>query len=136
MNNSTVNIVDLCEEMLLTIFNKLNNIDVLYSLIGVNKKFDRLARDINFTQSFDFTTMLSNEDDSSKTNSMLNRFSCHIIPRIQHNIQCVTLDSRSMDSVLSIRNFSKLHKLTLLNLKVEMAYRIFYSKLFYLIIYK
>ncbi len=51
MNNSIVGIVDLPEEILLTIFNKLNPIDTLYSLLGVNQKLDKVACDIPFTQS-------------------------------------------------------------------------------------
>jgi len=136
MNYSTVNILDLCDEMLITILNKLNNIDVLYSMIEVNQKFDRLARDINFIQSLDFTTISSYEDDHSKINLMLNRLCSHIIPQIQDNIQCLTVDPWSMDSVLSIGNYSKLHKLKLVNLKVEMTSRIFYSMLFELFICK
>ncbi|CAF4659972.1 unnamed protein product [Rotaria socialis] len=123
--NSTVNILDLCDEMLLTILNKLDNVDVLYSLIGVNQKFDRLARSIDFTQSLDLTTISSYGDDYSKIKSMFNRFCFYILPQIQHNIQCLTLDPWSMTNILSIENYPKLHKLTLINLKVEMANSIF-----------
>ncbi|CAF3340005.1 unnamed protein product [Rotaria sp. Silwood2] len=56
---------------------------------------------------------------------MFNRFCFYILPQIQHNIQCLTLDPWSMTSVLSIGNYPKLHKLTLINLKVEMANSIF-----------
>ncbi|CAF0725016.1 unnamed protein product [Adineta steineri] len=121
MSNSTLNIVDLCDELLLNILNKLNNVDVLYSLIGVNKKLDRLARDITFTQSINLVTTLSNEHD----NSILDRFCLLILQRIQHNIECLTLNSLSVDRVLRIGNYSKLHKLSLVNLPIEMACRIF-----------
>jgi hypothetical protein len=57
MNNSTVGIVDLPDELLLTIFKKLDNFDVLYSLMGVNKKLDSVACDINFTRSVDLMTI-------------------------------------------------------------------------------
>ncbi len=105
-------------------------------MIGVNQKFDRLARDINFIQSLDFTTISSYADDYSKINLMLNRLCSHMIPQIQDNIQCLTVDPWSMDSVLSIGNYSKLHKLKLVSLKVEMTSRIFYSMLFELFICK
>jgi len=36
MNYSTVDLLDLSDEILLIILNKLNYIDVLYSLIGVD----------------------------------------------------------------------------------------------------
>ncbi|CAF5229552.1 unnamed protein product, partial [Rotaria magnacalcarata] len=52
---------------------------------------------------------------------MFNRFCFYILPQIQHNIQYLTLDPWSMTNILSIENYPKLHKLTLINLKVEMA---------------
>ncbi|CAF1097075.1 unnamed protein product [Adineta steineri] len=95
--------------------------DVLYSFIGVNKKLDRLARDITFTQSINLVTTLSNEHN----NSILDRFCLLILQRIQHNIECLTLNSLSVDRVLRTGNYSRLHKLSLVNLPIEMACRIF-----------
>jgi len=66
MNQSTADILALCNEMLLAILNRLDNMDVLYSLIGVNRKLDRLAQDITFTQSVDLVTILSNERNDSR----------------------------------------------------------------------
>jgi hypothetical protein len=125
MNDSTVNILSLSDEMLLDIYNKLDNMDVLHSLIGVNRKLDRLARDITFTQSVDLLTILSNENNDSIKKSILDRFCFDILPRIQYNIQSLTLDSLSIDRVFRSGNYSKLHKLTLLNLQYEMASHIF-----------
>ncbi|CAF1414639.1 unnamed protein product [Rotaria sordida] len=136
MNHLTVNILDLCDEMLLSIFNKLNNIDVLYSLIDVDKKLDRLARDITFTQSIDLVTISSNEHNFLRNNSILDRFCVDILPRIQHTIECLALDSLSIDRVLHIGNYSKLHKLTLVNLPFQMASRIFNEKSSFIDIFK
>jgi hypothetical protein len=111
--------------MLLAIYNKLDNMDVLYSLIGVNGKLDRLARDITFTQSVDLVTISSSEDNDSRNKLILDRFCFDILPRIQHNIQCLTLDALSIDSVFRIGNYPKLHNLTLVNLQFEVASRIF-----------
>ncbi|CAF0940590.1 unnamed protein product [Rotaria sordida] len=52
---------------------------------------------------------------------MFDRLCFYILPQIQHNVQCLTLDPWSMISVLSIGNYPKLHKLTLIHHKVEMA---------------
>ena len=132
MDHSTVSISALSDEMLLTILMKLNNVDVLYSLIGVNKKLDQLARDITFTRSIDLVKILSNK----KRKSILDRFCFSIIPRIQHNIECLTLDSLSIDRVLSIANYPKLRKLTLVNLTYATAFCILYGMLFELLFYK
>ena len=116
--------------MLLAILNKLNHIDVLYSLMGVNEKFHLIIQDPIFTQSLDFTVISSNEDNYSQINSILDRFCSYIIPRIQNNIQSLTVDQRSMDSLLSIGNYINLRKLTLANITIQTATRIFYSSLF------
>jgi hypothetical protein len=113
--------------MLLVILNKLDSVDVLYSLIGVHTTLDRLARDITFTQSIDLVRILSNEQNNSGNKSIFDRFCFDILPQIQHNIECLTLDSLSTDRVLYIGNYPKLHKLTLVNLPLDMASRIFNS---------
>ncbi|CAF2096341.1 unnamed protein product [Rotaria magnacalcarata] len=125
MHQSTNDILALCDEILLAILNRLNSIDVLYSIIGVNERLDRLARDISFTRSIDLVTILSNEDNPSKTSSILNRFCFDILPRIQHNIECLTLDPLSIDRVLRIGNYPKLDQLTLVNLPPLLMSRIF-----------
>ncbi|CAM4821197.1 unnamed protein product [Rotaria magnacalcarata] len=125
MNHSTVNILALCDEMVLAILNKLNNMDVLYSLIGVNKKLDSLVRDITFTQSIDLVTISSNEHNDSRNKSILDRFCFDIIPRIQQNIESLILDPLSIDRVLCIGNYSKLYKVALVNVQFEIASRIF-----------
>ena len=125
MDDSTVSILGLCDEMLLYIFNKLNSIDVLYSFIGVNQKLGKLAQDITFTKSIDLVTILSNENDHSRIKSILDRFCLSIIPLIQHNIECLILDSLSIERVLSTGNYFKLNKLTLVNVQLETTSRIF-----------
>src|SRR5690349_11404812 len=127
MMHSTMNILLLCDEMLLCILNQLDNMDVLYSLIGVNRTLDRLARDTRFTKSIDLVRLLSIEDNQSRNNSIVARFCLDILPRIKHNIECLTLDRLSIDAVLSIGNYPKLEQLTLVNVPIEMASRVFNS---------
>ena len=45
MNRSTLRIVDFPDEIVLRILKNLNNVDVLYSLVGIDGKLDRLACD-------------------------------------------------------------------------------------------
>ncbi|CAF3412730.1 unnamed protein product [Rotaria socialis] len=125
MNDSTVNILNLCDEILLIIFNKLNKIDVLYALIGANRKLDSFARDTIFTGSVDLVTISLNEVNDSRNKTIFDRFCFDIVPRIHHNIESLTLDPLSIDRIDRIENYFKLHKLTLMNLQLEMASRIF-----------
>ncbi|CAF0979151.1 unnamed protein product [Adineta steineri] len=83
MTHSTADILTLSDEILLNIFNELDNMDVLYSLIGVNRILDRVARDTSFTQSLDFLKILDNTNNL-KINFILDRFCLDIIPRIKH----------------------------------------------------
>ena len=125
MDNSFVNIVDLPNEILLNIFKKLNNFDVLYSLVGSNKKLDNVACDRTFTQSIDLTSISSNENDNSKMGTALDRFCLHILPRIHNNIQCLTVDAYFLERILHGNKYCNLHRVTLINLDVNMASQIF-----------
>jgi hypothetical protein len=65
MNDSIgTGIVDLSDEILLIILNKLEYIDVLYSLRGVNKKFYKLTRDPSLSRSLNFAIVSSNEENN------------------------------------------------------------------------
>lgn len=121
MDNSFVCIVDLPNEMLFNIFNKLNNFDVLYSLAGINKKLDNVACDRTFTQSIDLTSISSSEKDGSKTNATLDRFCLHILPRIHNNVECLTVDACFLERILHGNKYFNLHRITLINLDVNMA---------------
>ncbi|CAF3309915.1 unnamed protein product, partial [Rotaria sp. Silwood2] len=90
----------------------------------VNQKLDKLAQDSTFTRSVDLVTISSNEDNESRTNSILDRFCFDIIPRIQYNIECLTVGPLSTDRILRIGNYPKLNKLILVNLSLKMASRI------------
>ncbi|CAM4989611.1 unnamed protein product, partial [Rotaria socialis] len=52
-NNYNTNVLDLPDEMLLAIFYKLNMVDVLYSLVDVNKRFNRLTLDPFYVHTLD-----------------------------------------------------------------------------------
>jgi len=45
LNNKNINILDLPDEILFIIFNKLHMIEMFYSLVNVNQRFDRLVLD-------------------------------------------------------------------------------------------
>ncbi|CAF5010034.1 unnamed protein product, partial [Rotaria socialis] len=64
-----MSILDLPDEMLLCILNKSNNINVLYSLVDVNERFDRLALDSIYIRGLDFTA----NDKSQEFHQFLDR---------------------------------------------------------------
>jgi hypothetical protein len=136
MNDSFVNIVDLPDEILLTIFKKFDYFDVLYSLVGVNQKLDNVACDISFTRCLDLMKISSDEADDSRTNSILDRFCMHILPRIHDKVECLTIQACFLQRVFHASNYLKLRRLILANLQLKMAPDIFFSMLFDLLMFK
>ncbi|CAF0864313.1 unnamed protein product [Adineta ricciae] len=109
MADAPVYIVSLCDELLLTIYNRPDNVNVLYSLIGVSRKIDELVGGITFTQ------YVGPSRINFKKKSILDRFCLDLLPRVRHNNQSLTLNVSLIDHVFRIGYYSELHKLALLN---------------------
>ncbi len=124
-NQSIVNIVDLPDEILLHILKKLDNFDVLYSLVGVNEKLDRLACDINFTRLVDLMTIESNRTTDSRSNAIIKRFCMEILPRIHDKVESLTVQACCLSRVLYATNYLHLRKVVIINLDLNMACHIF-----------
>ena len=127
MDSFNVSILDLLDEILLTIFEKFNNIDLLYSLIGSNQKLDQVACDINFTKAIDLATVSSNDRSDSRLNTMVDRFCTYILPRIHNNVESLSVQTSLFQHILHASNYPKLHKFTLLNLEMDMTSHMFNS---------
>jgi hypothetical protein len=134
MDNSNVSILDLPEEILLSIFKKLNNIELLHSLMGINQQLNKIACDIDFTKDIDLTSVLRNDTSDSKINLMVDRFCTYILPRIRYNIECLSIEASLFQRIVRGNNYPNLHKLTLVNVRMVMASHIFKSKLTDLVI--
>ncbi|CAF4026312.1 unnamed protein product [Rotaria sordida] len=98
MNRTDIHLLDLPVEILLKILKELNNIDVLYSLIGI-EGLDILAQDEIFTNTLNFA-FTDNNDKYSMDEPMLNRFCKDILPRIHYNVKCLYLETTTMDRIL------------------------------------
>ncbi|CAF3003260.1 unnamed protein product [Rotaria sp. Silwood2] len=104
-----MNILDFPDEILLCILNKLNNINILYSLVDVNQRFDRLALDSNYIRDLDFTA----NDKSQEYHQSLDRFCTSILPRIHHQINKLILGQLSIERVLYVVDYPQLYSLSL-----------------------
>ncbi|CAM4981717.1 unnamed protein product [Rotaria socialis] len=113
MNNSIVRIVDLPDEILVTIFKKLHHFDVLYSLVGVNKKLDNVACDVTFTRSIDLATISLDKADDSRINAILDRFCIEILPRIQKRMECLTIQACFLQRVYHASDYVNLRSITI-----------------------
>ena len=113
MDSSRKNIVDLPDEVLVTIFKKLANTDILYSLIGVNQKLEKVACDITFTKTIDLIKTLSNKSMNSKVNAILDRFCFQVLPRIHEDVECFAVQGSIFQRILQASSYPNLHKLIL-----------------------
>ncbi|CAF1180627.1 unnamed protein product [Adineta steineri] len=105
MNGRTVHLLDLPDEILLIILKKLGSVDVLYSLLNINKRLDQMARSVNNTKFLNF----------SMNNVQHNRFCCEILPQIHHNIVELTLELFSMECILLACKYPNLTVIVLTN---------------------
>ncbi|CAF5001026.1 unnamed protein product, partial [Rotaria sp. Silwood1] len=109
MEHSIVQLMDLPDELIMIILNKLDNSEVLYSIMDVNTRLNQIVHDptfttkITLTKSADLTTALPD--------IMLDRFCLQILPKIHHNIKWLNLESSSMERILLAANYPNLHQL-------------------------
>ncbi len=115
LNFSMASIEDLSDELLFMIWNKLNNLDVFYSFMGVNKRFDKLVRDMSYTRSIQLFDKDSNHNYCSLSDTLLDRVCFYLLPQMHENIECLTLGPLSMERILCVGQYPHLHQLTLVN---------------------
>ncbi|CAF3504800.1 unnamed protein product [Rotaria socialis] len=121
MNRSNVHLFDLPDEILLIILNKLNNIDVLYSLLDINNgRLNVLAQENTFINILKFVSI----DDTS----LINRFCIDILPRIHRNVKCFIFDPIFMERILLTTDYPNLIELEIHNFHEEIALNYFTNK--------
>ncbi|CAF3418679.1 unnamed protein product, partial [Rotaria sp. Silwood1] len=129
MNNSNINnptILDLPDEILLIIFNKLNTIDALYSLVDVNERFDRLVLNSLHIRNLDTTSMVIKsyyDRTFSIDNNVLPKICEKILPRIHHQLNKLTIEQNSMERILLTVNYPQLYLLSLVNFQEEILFQ-------------
>ncbi len=120
--NTYLNILDLPNEILLIIFNKLKQVDVLYSLVDVTQRFDRLVLDPLYIRNLDMTsmTMKSYYDPIySIDHQVLSRICKNVLRRIHHQVNELIVEQYSMEHILHTINFPQLKLLSLVDFQEE-----------------
>ena len=121
MNRSNVHLLDLPTEILFIILKKLNNIDVLYSLLDINNgRLDILAQDKIFTNILNFVDI--------DNISLIDRFCIDILPRIHHNVKYIILELVFMERILLATVYPNLTELKLFNFEQQIALKYFTGK--------
>ncbi|CAF3336829.1 unnamed protein product [Rotaria socialis] len=127
LNNNDFNILDLPDEILLAILNKLNTTDVFHSLVDVNQQFDRLTLDYLHVRNIDMTdTMTINslyDQTSSIDTKILSKICEKVLPRIHHQVYKLTIEQYSMQHIILAANYPQLYSLSLTNFQEEILYQ-------------
>ncbi|CAM4927024.1 unnamed protein product [Rotaria socialis] len=108
-NNNDINIFDLSDELLLYIFNKLHTIELLYSLVNVNQRFDRLVFDSFYTHHLDLTVRPLCYYTSPVNTQIFDRIRTQVLPRIHQKLNKITVDPLSMECILGTIYYSELN---------------------------
>jgi hypothetical protein len=139
LNNNSLNILDLPDEILFIIFQKLKMVDVLYSLVDVNRRFDRLALDSLYIRDLDMTiimTMNSLYDQTSSIDTqVLSKICEKILPRIHHQVQKLIVEKYSMKHVLAAANYPQLYSLSIINIQKGILYQYLTGIVFNIVCY-
>ena len=128
MDKLPMRINDLPDEILLIILRELSNVEVLYSLIGANKRLEKVARDTIFVNELALSAHSPRECIRPLPDSILDRFLLEILPKIHHRIKCLSLESTSMEKILFATNFPGLRGLGLHGIGVDKALSLFTGK--------
>ncbi|CAF1486971.1 unnamed protein product [Rotaria sp. Silwood1] len=123
MEDSLIQLNDLPDEILMMILKKLHSCDVLYSLIGVNKRLDTIVQD-SFVTAY-LTLTVSPYGFLNFTDPILDRFCSKILPKIHHKIGWINVESSSMERFLRSKNYPNLYSLGLCHLASETARDLF-----------
>jgi hypothetical protein len=105
MDHEIVQLLDLPDEILLTIMRKLPSIDALYSFIGINQRLDQMARSIEITKFLNFLTESPCNQFLSSNRVKFDRICDEILPQIHHNIEELALDFFFIEHILPAYTF-------------------------------
>ena len=102
-------LMDLPDEIIMFILNKLDNVNVLYSLMNVNVRLDRILHDATFTKKIALVETIRYVKRLDE--KLLDRFCLELLPKIHHQIQRLSIDSLSMERVLLAADYPNLYHL-------------------------
>ncbi|CAF1092869.1 unnamed protein product [Rotaria sp. Silwood1] len=121
-NNNPLNILDLPNEILLNIINKLSFIDVFYSLVDINERFNQLSLDPLCIHNLNMTVMTMKsffEYTFSVDDQVLSRICENILPHIHSQVYEITVEQHSIERILLNASYPKLYSISLVNFQEE-----------------
>ena len=100
------------------ILNKLDNVVVLYSVMDVSARLDRILHDEMFTKKIALVQTTSSVERLDE--KLLDQFCFEILPKIHHQIQWFSVDSLSMERILLAADYPNLHQLDIFIINNEL----------------
>jgi hypothetical protein len=134
MKHSSVELNHLPDEILIYILKKLSNVEVLYSLIDVNKRLHAIVHDPIFTNCLTLMRCVSDDSVDSLPDPILDRFCLQILPEIHHQIKWLDLEPSSMKRIFLATNYPILYGLGLYDIDIETALSHFIGKILFSIL--
>ncbi len=129
MSRSCVELNDLPDELLMIIFEQMNNVEVLYSLFGINERLDLILQDPIFTNRLNFLKWSRKRFlNIFSSDVILDRFCLQILPSVREKIQWLDLESSSMKQILCAADYPNLYGLGLFNIEEELVKSLFTGK--------
>jgi hypothetical protein len=132
-NNDRFNILDLPNEILFFIVEKLNMVDVLYSFVDITQRFNQLVFDPFYIRKLNLTSMKMKscfDRIYSIDNKILDKICTNILPQIYDQINELIVEQYSMERILHTINYPQLYSLTLMNFPQEILFNYLTSNLF------
>ncbi|CAF0886671.1 unnamed protein product [Rotaria sp. Silwood1] len=129
MNRSCVQLKDLPDELLIFIFKQMNNIEVFYTLFGINERLDLILQDSIFTNRLNFLKRSSKKFlNIFSPDIIFDRFCLQILPAVREKIQWLDVESSSLKQILCAADYPNLYRLGLFNIEEETIKSLFTVK--------
>ena len=118
---SLVELEDLPDEILLTIFQKLDNASVLNALMHVSRRLNTIVLDPLFTSHLALMKQMLDDSIHPLSDSILDRFCSQILPEIHCHIKRLDLEPSSMERIFLAADYPNLCGLGLFGISIETA---------------
>ncbi|CAF3237710.1 unnamed protein product [Rotaria socialis] len=125
MKDFCVQLMNLPDEILLMIFKKANRVEILNSMVGINKRIDKILCDPTITGRLTLMRNSANGHIHPLDNVILDRFCSQTLPQIHHHIQWLNLESLTMERILGAAEYPNLCRLGLHRIDYKTMQRLF-----------
>ena len=130
MKHSFLQLINLPDEILMIIFERLDSVDLFICFMDINTRVEQIIHDPVFTRRLTLLRWSPTDFFYPVHNTIIDRFCFQIIPKICHNIKWLNLESSCIERVLLAADYPNLCGLGLHNFEEKTAIKFFKSKKF------